>query len=370
MEFDLLDEAMPFEGKILVSDLQGPITANDNAYEITARLVDNGGQLFRVLSRYEEVLAKVIRKEGIKAGDTLRLVLPFLKAYGATDSSMLRLSREGLRVVPGADKTMRYVQEFMSTFVVSTSYEHYVGAACEEIGFPFENAFCTRLSMDMYEVDEGEMRTLRRMAQEIVRMPLIDLPYNARSVRDLSPDDRLIVRRLEDIFWTEIMELSSHQLLSQVNPVGGDEKATSVVEICKRLSVPLEDCMYVGDGVTDVRALQVVRRSGGLAISFNGNAHALREADLAVMSGDTIVTSMLAELFYRSGREGVLEAVEAWDYDSLRSSGMVHEYLLRECARLFPSSPPTVALINKDNLPELLTASLEQRELVRGPSNL
>jgi energy-converting hydrogenase A subunit R len=370
VEFDLLDEAMPFEGKILVSDLQGPITANDNAFELTSQLVENGERLFRALNRYEEVLAHIVRKDGIKAGDTLRLVLPFLKAYGATDSTLLRLSREGLKVVPGAGKTMRYVQEFMSSFVVSTSYEHYVGVACEEIGFPFENAFCTRLSMDMYDVDEGEMRTLRKMAQEIVRMPLIDLSPSARSVRDLSPDDRLIVRRLEDIFWTEMADLRSYQLLSQVNPVGGDEKATSVVEICKRLSVPLEDCMYVGDGVTDARALQVVRRSGGLAISFNGNAHALREADLAVISENTIVTSMLAELFYRSGRDGVLENAAAWDYDSLRSSGMVDEYLLRECARLFPSSLPTVAHINKDNLPELLRTSLEQRRRVRGGPNL
>ena len=155
-----------------------------------------------------------------------------------------------------------------------------MGAACDEIGFPFENAFCTRLSMDMYEVEEWEVQTLCNLAQEIVRMPLISVPDGARNVRDLSPDDRMLVRRMEEIFWTEMTDLTSYQFISQVNPVGGDEKATSVVEICKRLSVPLEDCMYVGDGVTDARALQVVRRSGGLALAFNGNIHALREAEV------------------------------------------------------------------------------------------
>jgi energy-converting hydrogenase A subunit R len=365
----MMDEGMPFEGKIFVSDLQGPITANDNARELASRIVENGERFYQVLSRYEYVLANVIRKDNFKAGDTLRLMLPFLKAYGATDSSLLRLSREGMRIVPGADKTMRYVQEFMSSFIVSTSYEHYVGAACEEIGFPFENAFCTRLSMDMYEAEGWEVETLRNLAQEMARMPPINVTDSTRSVRDLKPDDRLLVRRLEEIFWTDMTDLSTYQLISQVNPVGGDEKATSVVEICKRLSVPLEDCMYVGDGVTDARALQVVRRSGGLAAAFNGNVHALREADLAVMSGNTIITSILAEMFYHGGREGVLEAVEDWSHEGLRRSSMVHDYLLRELAKLYPKELPTVRRIDKDSLPSIIEESVAIRRQVRdGPT--
>jgi len=367
MEFDVMDEAFPFEGKIFVSDLQGPVTANDNARELTAHIVENGERLFKAVNRYENILANVVRKDGIKAGDTLRLILPFLKAYGATDSSLLRLSKEGLRTIPGADKTMRYVQEFMSSFIVSTSYEHYVGVACDEIGFPFENAFCTRLSMDMMEIEDWEVETLRNLCKEIVKMPLIEVPDQARRVQDLEQDDRLLVRRMDEIFWTEMTDLSSYQLVSQVNPVGSDEKATSVVEICKRLSVPLEDCMYVGDGVTDVRALQVVRRSGGLSVAFNANLPALEEADLAVVSDNTAVTSVLAEIFYRGGREAVLEVIEDWSLDGLKGSGMVHDYLLRECARLYPGGLPTVRRIDKENIASLLEESIPMRTHLRGP---
>ncbi|MBP7086471.1 MAG: hypothetical protein KBA58_00240, partial [Methanomassiliicoccales archaeon] len=121
-----MDEAFPFEGKILVSDLQGPITANDNARELIAAVVENGDRLFQAVRRYEKVLSNISRKEGVKPGDSLRLILPFLKAYGATDSSLLRFSRESMRIVPGADKAMRFSQELMSSFIVSTSYEHYV----------------------------------------------------------------------------------------------------------------------------------------------------------------------------------------------------------------------------------------------------
>jgi len=365
-----MEEVFPFEGKILVSDLQGPITANDNARELTAAMVEDGDRLFRAVRRYEKVLSTISRKEGVKPGDSLRLILPFLKAYGATDSSLLRFSKENMHIVPGADKAMRFAQELMSSFIVSTSYEHYVGAACDQIGFPFENTFCTRLSMDMLDIEDWEVETLRNLAQEIVRLPLLEIPEGASNVRDLSQDDRLVLRRLDEIFWTEITDLSSYQLVSQVNPVGGDEKATSVVEICKRMSVPLEDCMYVGDGETDARVLQVVKRSGGLSVAFNGNLSALREAEVGVVSNNAIVTSILAELFYRGGRDGVLEAIDNWTLEGLHGNGAVHEYLLREFARTFPSGMPTVRRLDKGSLPFMLKESTTAREMVRGHAEL
>lgn len=365
-----MEEAFPFEGKILVSDLQGPVTANDNARELTAAVVENGDRFFQAVRRYEGVLSTISRREGVKPGDSLRLILPFLRAYGATDSSLLRFSKERLRIVPGADKAMRFVQELMSSFIVSTSYEHYVGAACDEIGFPFENTFCTRLSLDMLDMEDWETETLRNLAQEIVRLPLLEVPEGASSVRDLSTDDRLVLRRLDEIFWTEMTDLSSYQLISQVNPVGGDEKATSVVEICKRMSVPLEDCMYVGDGETDARVLQVVKRSGGLSVAFNGNLTALREAEVGVVSDNAIVTSILSELFSRGGRDGVLEALDDWSLEGLRREGVVHEYLLREFARTFPSEPPTVRRLDKGSLPAVHQESAAMRRVVRGYPDL
>lgn len=361
-----MDEALPFEGKIFVSDLQGPVTSNDNARELTSAMVDDGERLFRAVRRYEWVLANITRKEGVKAGDTLRLILPFLKASGATDSSLLRFSKESMRIVPGADKAMRFVQELMSSFMVSTSYEHYVGAVCDEIRFPFENSFCTRLSMDMLEIEDWEAETLRNMVREIVRLPLLEVPHGATSIRDLGPDERLVLRRLDEIFWSEMTDLSSYQLVSQVNPVGGDEKATSLVEICKRMSVPLEDCMYVGDGDTDARALQVVRRSGGLAVAFNGNDSALREAEVGVVSDNAIVTSILAELFYKGGRDGALEALDDWSLQGLRGNGAVHDYLLRELSRTFPERLPTVKRLDKASMPRVLEESIAMRRKVRG----
>jgi energy-converting hydrogenase A subunit R len=65
--------------KAFVSDCEGPISKNDNAFELTAHYVPNGDNLFTVISRYDDVLADVLKRPGYKAGDTLSLYCPFLR---------------------------------------------------------------------------------------------------------------------------------------------------------------------------------------------------------------------------------------------------------------------------------------------------
>ena len=65
--------------RVFISDCEGPISKNDNAYELTARFVPDGDKLFAVISKYDDVLADVLKKPSYNAGDTLKLILPFLK---------------------------------------------------------------------------------------------------------------------------------------------------------------------------------------------------------------------------------------------------------------------------------------------------
>jgi energy-converting hydrogenase A subunit R len=366
MEFDGLEEMMPFDGKIFVTDCEGPITKNDIAFELCSGLIENGEKLYNVLSQYDDILANIFKKDGYKSGDKTRLMLPFLKAYGATDTGLVEYCRNHVQLVAGADKTMRYVQEIMSPFLVSSSYEHYVSAVCDLVGFPFENAFCTKVSLDAVRMDNWESDTLKQMAQDMVKMPVIEVSRTARSVRDLPQDARRTVQRLDQIFWNEMTDMQSHQLMMDTQTIGDEEKASSVVEVCKKMGVPLEDCMYVGDSSTDARALHLVRKGGGLAISFNGNKQAVREADIAIMSTNTIVTSMLAEAFYRTGRDAVLDLVENWSVEGLRSSGLVHEYLQREMLRVFPGELPRVRRVSPSDLNEIAEQSSRFRKGLRG----
>ncbi len=70
--------------KVFVSDCEGPISKNDNAFELASQFIPSGDRLFTQISRYDDILADIIKREDYKAGDTLKLILPFLKAYDVT----------------------------------------------------------------------------------------------------------------------------------------------------------------------------------------------------------------------------------------------------------------------------------------------
>ena len=70
--------------RVFVTDCEGPISKNDNAYELTNRFITDGDKFFSVLSHYDDFLAEVAKKPGYKAGDTLKLVLPFISLSKAS----------------------------------------------------------------------------------------------------------------------------------------------------------------------------------------------------------------------------------------------------------------------------------------------
>jgi energy-converting hydrogenase A subunit R len=71
--------------RIFITDCEGPISKNDNAYELTEKLVPEGGTLFEIISIYDDIQAEIVKRPNYKAGDTLRLIVPFLRACGATN---------------------------------------------------------------------------------------------------------------------------------------------------------------------------------------------------------------------------------------------------------------------------------------------
>ena len=358
-------EAQTKNQRIFVTDCEGPISKNDNAFELTSHLVLNGDQFFALISKYDDVLADVVKKPGYKAGDTLRLILPFLKAYGATNGQIKEYSSRNILLVPGAGDTLRFVKDIMPSFIVSTSYEQYISSLCNLIGFPYDNVYCTKLDIDKYEMDEKEASKLRKIREEISAMEMIEIPENARSVHDFSKRDQETVRRLDEIFWEEIPKMESGKMLKEVNPVGGYEKAKAVQDIVEKLDSRLDKVMYVGDSITDVPPFQLVRKNGGLTISFNGNEYAIREAEIAVLSGNTIVTSVLAEVFSRVGKDHVIKLVEEWSPSGLKkycATPMLRETMLK----LYPHAFPHVEMITANNRERLKKESSAFRKTVRG----
>src|SRR3989304_1119764 len=116
--------------KFFVSDCEGPISKNDNAFELASQFIPKGSRLFTLISRYGDVLTEVVKREGYKAGDTLKLILPFLKAYDVTGEIITDYSSRNILLVPGAKEMLQFVKGFMPSFIVSTRYEQYMRALC------------------------------------------------------------------------------------------------------------------------------------------------------------------------------------------------------------------------------------------------
>ncbi len=352
--------------RVFVSDCEGPISKNDNAYEITARFVPGGAKLFTLISKYDDVLADVLKKPGYSAGSTLKLILPFLKAYGVTDKQMEEFSAQNLILIANSKDTMQHVRTVASAFIVSTSYEHYIKALCIALEFPYANTYCTKLSLDKYAVTEQEKVRLKEIAKEIAQMPMIPMPAAAKAIEDFSVADQEAIGRLDTIFWNEIAGMDSGKIFSEVTTVGGRQKAAAIEDAVAKLHVPLEDVMYVGDSITDVEAFQLVRENGGLTVSFNGNNYAVRNAEIAVLSENSVVTAVIADVFCRRGKQAALNLVENWNLQSLERSGVVSLSLLDHLFTLYPQTLPKVQIVTAENMEPMAKESSEFRKKIRG----
>jgi energy-converting hydrogenase A subunit R len=351
--------------RVFISDCEGPISKNDNAFEVTAHFVPNGDRLFALVSKYDDVLADVLKKRGYSAGGTLKLILPFLKAHGVTDEQMREFSAQNLILIAGSRYTLQHVKAIANAFIVSTSYEHYIRALCKALDFPYENTYCTKLSIDKYHITEKEKSRLREIAKEIAQMPMITIPPTAKDINAFSSTAQETLSRLDDIFWNEIPSMRIGNIFSEVKPVGGEQKAEAIRNAVEKLGAKLEDVMYVGDSITDVEAFKLVKNNGGLTVSFNGNQYAVKSAEVAVLSENSVTTAVAADLFCRLGKQQTLRVLKNWNRESLRKTA-VNPLLLDRLFTLHPAALPKIQIVTAENMETLVKESSEFRKKVRG----
>ncbi|MCK4477530.1 HAD hydrolase family protein [Candidatus Bathyarchaeota archaeon] len=351
--------------RVFITDCEGPISKNDNAFELACHFIPEGDKFFTQISTYDDVLADVVKRDGYKAGDTLKLIVPFLKACEVTNRKMMEFSAQNILLIPDAKDMLRFVKGRMPSFIVSTSYEHYIQVLCRTLDFPYKNTYCTALDIDAYQMGREEKEKLDQFRREICSMPLIEIPKNATSLQDFSERDQQTMKRLDKIFWREIMQMESGTMLKEINPVGGVEKAKAVRSIVDEAGSNLSSVMYIGDSITDVDCFRLVRENGGATVSFNGNAYAIREAEIAVLSTNALVVATIADVFERLGKEVVYDLVDNWGYKALEKYGS--DSLLQEkLQNLFPKMLPKVSKITARNVEELAAESSVFRKLVRG----
>jgi energy-converting hydrogenase A subunit R len=351
--------------RIFITDCEGPISKNDNAFELTSYFVPDGNRLFTLISKYDDILADIVKRPGYKAGDTLKLILPFLKAYGVTNQAILEYSSKNVLLVPGAKETLQFVSSFMPSFIVSTSYEQYMRVLCDIVDFSFKNVYCTTLDLDKFKILKKEVDQIKKLKDEISQMPIPEIPKGTMSLSDFSKENQAIVKRLDEIFWKEISQMNVGALLHKINPVGGEEKAEAIKTIVEKSKNNLQNVMYVGDSITDAAAFRVVRQGGGLTVSFNGNNFAVREAEIAVLSENAFVTALLAYVFGRFGKAQVIDLIKEWKLAAIEKLDLpthLEEYFLKFCKKKIPK----VELVTTANMERLMRESTEFRKCVRG----
>jgi energy-converting hydrogenase A subunit R len=331
--------------RVFITDCEGPISVNDNAFELAGKFIEDGEKFFSIISRYDDILADEIKKPGYNAGDTLKLIVPFLKAYGLSNKKIIEFSKNNVLLIPHAKQTLKFVSKIMPSFIVSTSYKQYIEALCDLTEFPFENTYSTHLDLDSFPLNSEEEKALKNFRQRIMNNPGTE--------------------NLDEIFWRKIPKMEIGEIIPSVKTVGGEGKKKAVEDILLKNQLNPSQVMYVGDSITDVQPLQFARENHGIAVSFNGNEFALREAEIAVISNNTVITSVMADIFNRFGRNYLIEFIKAYSENPERAleNFRLNLELLEKMEKV---DKPLTSIITDENRDELTKKSIKFRKKVRG----
>ena len=354
--------------QVFITDCEGPLTLNDNAYEIAAEYIEDGDKLFKIISRFDDYLADELKKPGYHAGDTLKLIVPFFKLAGLANRDLIKFSREHIYLVEGSKEMLSLANDLMDAYIVSTSYGQYIKALCDYMDFPFENTYHTELDLDGSPssgvgVGFKSPRFIKELEKiEEFRKIILEHPEESKEDFDV----------LYDIFFNQIPQLQISKMIDDTKTVGGKGKEIAVRDIVEKLDLDFssgDKIIYAGDSITDVEPLEYAKNHGGLAVSFNGNEYPLNVANIAVVSENAVATSIIIDLYSRFDRDYVFDFIRTYDErgpDDAFGDFEVDYTLIEEFEKAFNNKEaPIMAIINEENREYLLLKSKEMRNSIR-----
>lgn len=329
--------------KFYVTDCEGPLSVNDNAYEISDYFIPEGGEFFSILSNYDDMLVER-NTEGYLAGSTLKLILPFFKAYGLTEKDLVEFSEDNIFMIDGAFSMIKHVQEIMPFYIVSTSYNQYIKALSLKTGFIYDNTYSTKLELDKYPLNDKEQDMLLDMHDNI----LFDSSFE----------------NINRLFTKVIPEMEINNLIKSVKPVGGIGKRDAIMDIIEKNSYKPENLMYSGDSITDKEALKYAKDNGGLSISFNGNIHSINSATISIASTSNLILALIAEIFNKKGTDGVYDFIGEYNNDPFES--ILNYSTNTEITQELLLNKASIDIITEENKNNLNNKAKITRDKVRG----
>ena len=337
--------------KSFITDCEGPLTLNDNAFEICAHFLENGDELFKILSLYDDYLVDVVKKENYKAGNTLKLILPFLVSQNVKNRDLIDFSRKNIYPVKDSKFLLKYLQKSMNTYIISTSYGQYIEALSNYMDFPFENTYYTNVNIDDLSVNDEESLKINEFKKQILKNP---------------KDYELF----DEIFFKEIPKMNIYEKIKKINVIGGLGKKLAIDDIIKKHEININQILYIGDSITDVEPLLFAKNNNGISISFNGNEYSLKAAEFAIISPSAIITSVIANIYSQHNKIKVHDFIKDYN-ESTNLKELFNEYNVNNEIKdkffeIFNENYPTVKIINENNFEEILEKSLKMRNSIRG----
>lgn len=356
-EFDPAEELGLFPDRMLVTNLSGFILRNNPTRDLCARFIRNGGHFYDVLARYDALTAYVLGREEATAGNTVKWVIPFLKANGATDYLMREAYKESMDLLPGAEDALRFISRLLPTHVSTSMYEHGWMAVEERVGAPLCDVFCSRVDLDHVQFGRADSRKIREMCERISSLRIPKTVYELNVPMEVHEDDIRIIRTLDDILQQGIPDLPAMGLMESSNPVTSHRKAYQLLDVRKQTNIDLDCTMYIGGEDTDYQCLDLVRDAGGVAVAFNGSDFAVRGSNIAIMSKDATVGAVFASMFNDRGIEAILNLAANWERPYLKKCEFPDRNLLDRMLAAHPRKLPEVYAVDKHNVDEIAAKS-------------
>jgi energy-converting hydrogenase A subunit R len=289
--------------KVYITNCEGPVSTDDSTREIAEAFLPNGGKLFALLQQFDSYLGEIEKIKNHVFGNSLKYILPFLKAAGVTDKDVKDFSNQHASVLSGTKEIFASIQEKMETYIVSPSYVHYLEEVAKYLGLGPGNMYSTQVSFDGYTMGEREQKMFTGLTGAFLQLPPIS--WNEAGI--VPSEGQFAIDSLKAFLFERLSTLSVNQWLKGIQLMSGAAKADAVLDIAKRGNVFPEDIIYVGEGATDVNALSLVREQGGLSISYNGSKQAVLNAEYIVVSKDAGILKEMAFTFSLSGKKGIKE---------------------------------------------------------------
>jgi energy-converting hydrogenase A subunit R len=338
--------------KSFITDCEGPLTLNDNAFELSAKFIENGDELFKILSLYDDYLVDVVKKENYKAGNTLKLILPFFVVENIKNGDMIDFSQNNIYSVADSKFLLTYLKEAMNTYIVSTSYGQYIEAVSNYMEVPFENTFYTNVDVDGLTLNDDEIKKVREFKEMILENPTY-------------------YELFDDIFFSQITKMGIYEKIKDIEVVGGLGKKLAIDKIIERDKIDINNMLYIGDSITDVEPLEFARNNNGISISFNGNEYPLKVAEIAIVSPSAVTTAVIADIYANNDKNKVLNFIEDYnassDCEELFNQYEIDLKVKEKFFEVFDSEDyPIIKLINENNFDDILKSSKYMRNNIRG----